>query len=149
MLPDPLIEGASCYNHGKFSSPSPREERAGRGMGRGASSRMGLLSPTLSSCWGGEGANLLRLLGGCNKMRPRTGTMETSARSPAGASWNHHQKRAETERGCVRSTIRALRLPRLHVHQDENDPSSCELLVGKNRSGRRNFVPLPRLVHPI
>src|SRR5204863_4435669 len=37
----------------------------------------------------------------------RTGTIETSARSPAGASWNHHQKRAETERGCVRSTSRS------------------------------------------
>ncbi len=24
-----------------------------------------------------------------------------------GASWNHHQKRAETERGCVRSTSRS------------------------------------------
>ena len=70
MLPDPLIEGASCYNHGKFSSPSPREERAGRGMGRGVSSRMGLLSPTLSSCRGGEGADLLWPLGGCNKMCP-------------------------------------------------------------------------------
>src|SRR5439155_25792095 len=70
----------------------------------------------------------------------RTGTIETSARSPAGASWNHHQKRAETERSCVRSTIRALRLPRLHVHQDENDPSSCELPVGKNRSGETGAI---------
>ena len=76
MLPGPLIEGASCYNHGKFSSPSPREERAGRGMGRGVSRRMGLLSPTLSSCWGGEGADLLRPLGGGNKMRPLIGQFD-------------------------------------------------------------------------
>src|SRR3989442_4628541 len=38
--------GASCYNYRKSSSPSPREERAGRGLGRGAR------SVELSALWG-------------------------------------------------------------------------------------------------
>src|SRR5438552_9878596 len=33
--------------------------------------------------------------------------LELHASVRRGASWNHHQKRAETERGCVRSTSRS------------------------------------------
>ena len=142
--------GASCYNHRKSSSPSPREERAGRGTGRGASSRMGLLSPTLSCCWGGEGANLLRLLRGCNKMRPRTGTIETSAitggrilEPPPKARGNgarlcaeHHSSTTTTSSSCSPRRKRPI------VLRTAGRQKSL-------RGDRRNFVPLPRLVHPI
>src|SRR5262245_59324345 len=42
----------------------------GKGSGRGAFNRFGLLSPALSSCGGGEGVDILRMAGGCSIMRP-------------------------------------------------------------------------------
>ena len=57
--------------NGNLLLPRPARNERGEGWGEGVSSRLGLLSPILSSCRGGEGADLLWPLGGCNKMRPR------------------------------------------------------------------------------
>src|SRR5262245_16496052 len=59
-----------CKPESWSAAPSPREERVGRGSGRGASNKIGLLSPPLSSCGEGEGVDVLCPGGVCSKMRP-------------------------------------------------------------------------------
>src|SRR6266540_1045137 len=68
LFPLHVEGGASSEDH-QESSPSPREERAGRGTGRGASNKSGLLSPALSSSAGGEGEDHHLRPGGGIQMR--------------------------------------------------------------------------------
>ena len=49
--------------------PRPARNERGEGQGRGVFNKVGLLSPALSSCGGGEGVDVLFLDGGSSKMR--------------------------------------------------------------------------------
>ena len=52
--------------------PHPARNERGDGEGRGGFNTVGLLSPALSSCRGGEGVDVRFLDGGSSELRPRS-----------------------------------------------------------------------------